>query len=360
MENLYTIQEFKKPTFFQKLFNVAPKENAIVEINNLLATKPINEIHVEEIEAISSKYRVNLYKKYSSNLKQLYLPYVKKCCEDNILHPQELNELNMLRLILVLSRNDADELLNTVASEIYKKYYDNALRDGVLENSEEEFIDNLQLNLRLGEDIAFKISKDSRKQLVDLHLNKVIEDGRISPDEWEELTSIAKNINVQIDKNSATKAQLEKMKLFWLIENAELPVKQVNISLQKNEQCYFYIDTEWLENRTVTKRINYGGPVLRVKIMKNIYYRAGSLEVQRITSDVLSTIDNGITYVTNKRLIFVGGKKNANIPLSKILSLTPYSDGVGIEKDSGKSPILRVSDNADIFAMIIGRLINEL
>jgi hypothetical protein len=29
--------------------------------------------------------------------------------------------------------------------------------------------------------------------------------------------------------------------------------------------------------------------------------------------------------------------------LNKILAITPYSDGVGIEKDSGKSPIFQTS-----------------
>ena len=103
-----------------------------------------------------------------------------------------------------------------------------------------------------------------------------------------------------------------------------------------------------------------GGASFRLKIMKGMYYRSGSVSVERITSDILSHIDSGTAYVTNKRLIFVGSRKNTNILLSKVLSVIPYSDGIGIEKDSGKSPILRVPDNADIFAMILGRVINDL
>ena len=150
------------------------------------------------------------------------------------------------------------------------------------------------------------------------------------------------------------------MKLYWLIENGELPVKQVNINLQKSEVCYYYTNADWLENRTVTQKINYGGVGYRVKIMKGVYYRAGSVKVQRITSDQLLQLDSGSLYITNKRIIFVGLKKNTNIQLSKVLFVTPYSDGVRIAKDSGKSPILRVSSNADILAMTLGRVINDL
>lgn len=56
----------------------------------------------------------------------------------------------------------------------------------------------------------------------------------------------------------------------------------------------------------------------------------------------------------------MGSKKNTNIPLNKILSINPYSDGVGIEKVSGRSPLLTVSDDAYILLMILSRVINDL
>jgi NAD-dependent DNA ligase len=83
-------------------------------------------------------------------------------------------------------------------------------------------------------------------------------------------------------------------------------------------------------------------------------------DIYALTEEQLLQIDSGSLYITNKRIIFVGSKKNANIQLSKVLSVTPYSDGVGIEKDSGKSPILRVSTNSDLLAMTLGRVINDL
>lgn len=204
-----------------------------------------------------------------------------------------------------------------------------------------------------------KISNESRQQFMQMQFDKIVADGKISPDEWEELTAIAKNLDDNMKFDEKTKAKVEKLKFYWLIENGELPVKEVSINLQKNEHCYFTSNADWLENRTVTNRINYGGPTARIKIIKGVYYRAGSIGVQRITSEQLQLIDSGKLYITNKRIIFVGNKKNSNIQLSKILSINPFSDGVSIEKDSGKSPIFRLSANADILAMILGRVIND-
>ena len=44
MANVYKIKEYLRPTFFQRLFKNNPHENAIIEVNNLLALKPIKEI----------------------------------------------------------------------------------------------------------------------------------------------------------------------------------------------------------------------------------------------------------------------------------------------------------------------------
>ena len=360
MDNLYPITPLKKPNFFQRLFKITPKENAIIEINNLLGSRPLYTIEVDEIEVIAARYKVNLHRKFNSRLMGLYQRYLQRCLSDNNLSEDELNALNSLKHLLALSDNEVTELHNKLVSDIYRKSYEAAISGGKLEKSTEDLIDALQQNIRLPEEIARKISDMSRNHFMDMQLKKIVADRRVSPEEWSEFTQIARNLNVTVQFDDATKQQLEKFKHYWLIEKGELPVLEVNINLPKSEQCYFTTEAVWLENRTVTQRINYGGPALRIKIMKGVYYRAGSVGVQRITSEQLQEIDNGTLYITNKRIIFTGNKKNSNILLSKVLSVTPYSDGVGIEKDTGKSPILRVSGSADILAMMLGRVINDL
>jgi Chloroplast envelope transporter len=360
MNNVYVVKELKTPNFFQRLFSLKPKINALIEINNLLATKPLEEISVEAIEFIAATYNVNLHRKFSSQLKEIYQQYLARCLSDNLLSDSELSELNTLKHLLVLTDSEVAELQLNLTSEIFRKSFDQAISGGTFEKSTEEFIDKLQKNIRLSDDIAAKIGSESSKHFMDNELQKIVADQKISPDEWNELNQIAKNLNVTLSIDDATQQQLEKFKLYWLIENGTLPTKDIEITLPRNEHCYFSMDADWLETRTITKRINYGGPALRIKIMKGVYYRAGSVGVQRVTSEELTLIDSGIIYITNKRIIFVGSNKSANIQLSKILSVSPYSDGVGIEKDSGKSPVIRVSNNADIMALILGRVINDL
>ena len=359
MNNLCKTEKLLQPSFFQRLFKIEPKENAFIEVNNLFASKPLREVKSYEIEAISVKYKVNLRKRFIGRFKELYLRYLQQSISDKIITDQEVIYQNYLKKLLMLTDSEVEEIHDQLAGEIYKKSYDEVISDGKIEKSEEIFLDELQKNLRLPTITHENISTESKQKFMQLQFDKIVADGKISPDEWVGLTTMAKNLDDDLKFDEKTKTKIEKLKFYWLIENEELPIITVSINLQKNELCYFASRVDWLENRTVTKRINYGGPTARIKIIKGVYYRAGSMGVQRVTSEELQLIDSGQLYLTNKRLIFVGNKKNSSIQLSKVLSINPYSDGVGVEKDSGKSPIFRLSDNADILAMTLTRVIND-
>ena len=359
MNNLCKTEKLIRPGFFHHLFKIEPKENAFIEVNNLFASKPLMEIKSTEIEAISVKYKVDLRKRFIGRLKELYLRYLQQSTSDKVFTDQEVIGQNYLKKLLMLNDSEVEEIHNKLAGEIFKKSYNEVISDGKIEKSEEEFLDELQKNLGLPTIAREEISNESRQQFMQSQFDKITADRRISPDEWEEVTTIAMNLDVNIKLDEETKATVEQLKLYWLIEKGDLPVKEVSIDLQKNECCYFTADADWLENRTVTNRINYEGPAARIKIMKGIYYRAGTVDVQRITSGQVKKIDSGQVFMTNKRIIFVGNKKNSNIQLNKILSINPFSDGVEIEKDSGESPIFRLSENADILAMTLTRVIND-
>ena len=134
----------------------------------------------------------------------------------------------------------------------------------------------------------------------------------------------------------------------------------IDISLPRNEQCYFKINADWLEYKTPIIGPGYGGPDLSIKMMKQVYYRSGSADMQRKMNNRFTFIDSGSVYVTQKRVIFEGYKANTRIPMGKIRSVAPFSDGLVIETNNGKNLILRVPKNADILAMFLGRAIKDL
>lgn len=358
-QEIYKSASLYKQSFFQKIFKQQPEENAIIELNNLLATKPIKSINFHEINDISAKYRINLLSVFPKNIAEFYTAYLSACLADMYISDEELEELNHLKKLLNLTDENVSKIHEKIIGIVYQQQLNEVIKDGVITEQEKKFLEKLQNDLRLNDTIANKISAESRKKLMDTKLQEITEDGKISPDEEAELYAIAKSLDVDVKIDESSKATFEKMKLYWTIENSELTPISVGLSLQKSEECYFSASVGWHELRTETTRYNYGGTTARIKIMKGVYYRVGSVAVQPVKRDVLRQIDSGMVYLTNKRIIFVGSKKNSNIRLDKILSFTPYSDGIEIGKDTGKSPFLSFTSNLDIFGLLLSRLLRD-
>ncbi|MFT4154286.1 hypothetical protein [Parafilimonas sp.] len=358
--NLYQTRPLVNSSFFQKLFKQFPQENAVIELNNLLATKQIKDISSQEIQNIESKYKLNLVREFKLNLEEFYAVYLNYCLDDKILSEQELTELSHLKIILNLDDKTIDKLHAKLGEIIYKKSFEEAIADGRLTKEEKDFLSKLENTLRLPKELADKISSETRTGFIENYVAQIIADQRLSPDEEQELQTIAKSLNVNIQLNSQTKEQLRKLKLYWALENLNLPIIQPDIVIQKSEVCHIKIsNVNWYELRSIRQRVSYSGYSTSFKIAKGFYLRSGSFKPHSYSVDTMKLIDTGTLYLTNKRIIFTGNKKNSNIRIDRILNFTPYSDGVEIGKETGKSPTLQMAQNADVFCIILERLLNE-
>ncbi|WP_430936814.1 hypothetical protein [Saccharicrinis sp. 156] len=358
---IYKPQELKKPSLIQKMFGKVPAENGLIEINNLFASHQtdIEKISLENIVEVAERYKINLKKKFKAKRLELFQKYLHHCLIDSKLEDSEIIALKHVKDILLLNEKDTQELLKTETEKLYQEQVKEAVSDGRLDNNEKENLERLKKDLLISDEIADKIYETNAKEILQSFIDGAISDQRLSPEEEVEINEIAKSLSIDLKVDDKSKEVLDRYKLYWQIENGELPTIDPDINIQKSENLYFRTSIKWLEQRKVTKRINYGGPTARIKIAKGVYYRMGSVGVQRVSEDVWQTIDSGQLYLTNKRLIFMGGKGNKTIRLNKILDLTPYKNGVDIQKETGKSPFLEFSHNVDIFSMILVRLMDE-
>jgi hypothetical protein len=188
---------------------------------------------------------------------------------------------------------------------------------------------------------------------------EVVADRRVSPAEQERLRQLAARLGMEHDFRTQIGPQLEKFILLWRVENEALPVIPVAISLQRGEVCHCQFGARWLELRTRTVRTYRTGPVASIRIVKGLHYRIGSYQTHRVTAEELKQIDAGTAYITNKRLIFDGALKNSAIRHSAVIALQAYTDGVGIEKASGRSPILTTSGDAEVVTAIYTEALNR-
>lgn len=352
-------KELFEPTFFQRVLKFYPKKNAFIELNNHLFENGIENTKVEDVFEIETKYKVNISKKFKPEILSLYRSYLEFFLIDKQLSDQQIDNLKHLKILLNINDNEIKKITNEVSEKVYRLEIEEAIQDGKIDEEERVFLDKIKSQLNLSEEVASKIYNESATALIQNFMNNALSDQRLSPDEESELYSLSNNLNIKLDFDDSTKSTLDKYKLYWQIENGNLPQIDVNINLQKKEYCHFVSDVQWLEQRKVTTRYNYTGPTMRIKIVKGVYWRAGSMALKPVSHDELKVIDSGKLFLTNTRLIFMGNKGSKTIKINKILDFTPYKNGVDIQKDSGKSPFIQFEHNVDIFSMILGKVISD-
>jgi hypothetical protein len=107
---------------------------------------------------------------------------------------------------------------------------------------------------------------------------------------------------------------------------------QSSIILKKDENLIFrFPNIRLLEPRSVRRGGYSGGSV---RIAKGVSIRLGGWGGE--SHEELRTIDSGSLTITDKRLVFAGGKRTTNIKLDKIIQIEPYSDGIAVRRERKK------------------------
>jgi hypothetical protein len=105
-------------------------------------------------------------------------------------------------------------------------------------------------------------------------------------------------------------------------------------NFQKNEALiWVFQNVQYYEQRT---RKQYAGGYSGVsfRVAKGIYYRTGGFRGEPINTQVSVHVDTGNLAVTDKYIYFGGNVKGFKIAYDKIISFTPYSDGIGVQRDA--------------------------
>ncbi len=73
----------------------------------------------------------------------------------------------------------------------------------------------------------------------------------------------------------------------------------------------------------------------------------------------MTQLDSGTLYVTNKRLLFDGAQNSKSIALKKIIRFTVFSDGIKIEKDTGRDQYFIGSGDSEVLGAVLERVIGS-
>jgi hypothetical protein len=247
------------------------------------------------------------------------------------------------------------------------------LRDDVITDEAMRYLTDLRITLNLRERDVNGIWEGERASMHRHALEEALGDNRMTDDEWRQLEAMASALRQLPVRRAEISARPlgevlqravegvvdDRAALLWRIENEELPTLIVPIRQRRGEGCHCAFRAAWYEPRTQAVRTHGRGPVGASHIMKGLSYRAGSYQARHVAVDELTLIDEGTVYITNSRLIFNGTRRSTTIRYGRILSLTPYGDGVGVETATGTSPTLVIQGDAEIVTALAAEALNR-
>lgn len=331
----FTPTELPRPGLLGRVFKRRPKEHCYIEIQNLLAKRPLAELAAADVENLLSDYQVPR-PDASPRLMSLYQTALNHFSQDGELSPVERGALQQLRYVLGLDDAEAEQAQLDALRERYRERLQHALTDSHLSANERADLEATGKSFGLNEEVLAAIYKEEVLRVVQQVFDSATADRRLTEEEDQRLADIAANLGVTLTHSDETKRAIERFPLLARIENGQIPEIPAPILLQRSEQCFAQFPSRLHEKRSVTKRVGYSGPSGSIRIMKGLRWRYGYVNVHRVTTEELRQIDTGTLYVTNKRLLFNGQSKNVSVPLKKVIQFTLYRDGVQIEKDTGR------------------------
>jgi AraC-like DNA-binding protein len=257
---------------------------------------------------------------------------------DRELSADDRRGLGALQRAFELTEAEAATAIESAVGQIFERAMREALADGTFTEQERAGLEATSKALGMSEAQTARLYKAAAGAAVQTAFTSAVADRRYAKDEETRVIALARSLGVTIAHDESTRALVERFRLLAEIEEGALPSIDVPVRLHRNEICHFSGAASYHEIKTVTRRINYGGPTASVKIMKGLRWRVGSIAVQRVTTDMMTLLDAGTLYITSKRLFFDGTKKNVSISLAKVANFTVFKDGLQIEKETGRDP----------------------
>jgi hypothetical protein len=356
MNGLEIIDE-KDPSLTDKLLRREPRENAYVEIHNTIARAPINQIGKDDIDSILAEHKISAAAA-KTRLTNIYADVLKHCVKDFRLSDEETQQLDHLRDILSLDPADTGHIHAAVIYPIFQNAVRNAVFDDKLTGEEENWLNEIARGLKIPEEFVPQLYASVVQPYLQSRLNSAIADGKLSPAEERELGEISKNLKATVGFSESTRAVLERARYLWRLESGELPRANTGLYLKRNEFCSAYVAATHHQMQTIMTGVKYSG-YSQSSTTFGRRYRSGTIRTQRITENVLQQLDSGTLYFTNMRLLFDGSQHSTEFPLRNIIGATFYSDGMLVERDSGKDQTFLFTGDVEALQLIFDTLMTN-
>jgi hypothetical protein len=179
-------------------------------------------------------------------------------------------------------------------------------------------------------------------------VDRFLADGELDSTERELLTTLFEKLTLDPSTSTFVDRVLPSLYVGSIREEDTLPIiprepiQNMNVIMKKGETPHYLCSSTLKEPRIVKTGFVAGSQGVSLRVMKGVTYRVGGTRGHFTKEEQLVETSQGTLILTNQRLYLHpnGGRKPANIPLSKILSYQCFDDAVTVYKEGREKPFV--------------------
>ena len=145
MNGLRTL-ELQRPSLSDRLLRRKPKENAAIEVNNYIASTPLEDVTGHDLARILTAHKCD-YAEVKPALTVIYTQVLNHFSQDARISGQEQSDLMHLRKVFRLTEAEADALDHAVLLPLYQQAVRDYFADGHFTFREREQVERLARDL---------------------------------------------------------------------------------------------------------------------------------------------------------------------------------------------------------------------
>jgi hypothetical protein len=254
--------------------------------------------------------------------------------------------LSLVALIAVLAWQARRRRVR--ARQLYQRRLETALEDGLLTPDE---VDELE-RLRVDEDLSPAEVRVVARAIYRSALKDVLADAKLTDEEDAALRRLQTQLGLQERELGRDHVQLSRLRLFAQVESGRLPVVDAPIPLVSEEICH------WVVQASLAERLGHprSGPPPRGVSFRvagpEPFHVDGDRDALRPLESILP-IDLGVLIVTSRRTVFQGAKRTLSVPHARLETLVLHDDGLRLDELGGNTRGYVLVDDAELTAAIV-------
>lgn len=191
--------------------------------------------------------------------------------------------------------------------------------------------------------ISTQTESDAYYSVLNKAASKFMVDGMLTSNEEQLITNYANSVGLNLNDlpSQFSNGDLAKIGQAIILRNLQQGIMPRNpisvpVMLTKNEVPLWVYDNVTMHQEKIQReyRGRTGGYSFRV--CKGVTYRTGQFRGKPVEHSYLDKVGVGSLVITTKHLFFHCPTASVKIPYSKLVGVTPYSDGLEVHKEETK------------------------